>query len=68
MTARQYRAALAKIGYSQLRVAKLLGIAGRTSQGYALGETAIPTPAAIVLRLLMDGKITVADVEAARDR
>ena len=68
MTANQYRTALTKLGYSQEGVAELLGIGKRTSQGYALGEYPIPPSAAVLLRLLVAGKISVKDIEAAHDK
>lgn len=68
MTANQYRAAVRKLGFSQEGIAPVLGIGKRTSQGYALGESSIPPATAIVLRLLMAGKITIRDIEAAHDR
>ena len=68
MTANQYRATYKKLGYSQEGVAELLGIGKRTSQGYALDEYPVPGPMAILLRLLVAGKISVKDIEAAHDR
>jgi hypothetical protein len=66
MTADQYRAALAKLGLSQEGAAFPLGIGKRTSQGYALGEYPVHQNVAVLLRLLLTGKITIKDVEAAR--
>lgn len=67
MTPAQYRAAISKLGLSQERAAPLLGIGKRTSQGYALGEATAPPAIAILLRLLVAGKITIKDIEAASD-
>jgi hypothetical protein len=67
MSKTKYRALLARLELSQQGMANLLGIGRRTSQGYAAGEP-IPEPTAILLTLLADGKVTVADVEAARGR
>lgn len=62
MTPTQYRAALAQLGYSQEGVAELLGIGKRTSQSYALGETPVPRPVELLLRLLVAGKINDRDL------
>lgn len=68
MTANQYRAALAKLGLSQREAGRLLEVDERTSRRWALDERAIPQMAAILLRLLVAGKVTVKDIEAAHDR
>lgn len=66
MTSNQYRAALAKLGLSQLAAARLLQADGRTSRRWALGERSIPPTVAVLLRLLLKGKVTAADIENAR--
>ena len=58
MTAEQYRAALERLGFSQIRGGKWLGIAGRTSQNYANGATPIPEPTARLIRLVLKLKLT----------
>lgn len=68
MTANQFRAALARLELSQLGAARLCGVDGRTTRRWALGERAIPPPAAILLRLLLAGKVTPKDIEAAHGR
>lgn len=65
MTPTQYRAALKKLELSQHRAAAMLGVAPRTSAGYALGEYGIPAPVATLLRLLLKGKITPEDIKDA---
>jgi transcriptional regulator with XRE-family HTH domain len=67
MNAEQYRELLTKLEISQERMAKLIGVGKRTSQGYALGDH-IPDPTAILLWLLHAGKITVDDVERTMRR
>lgn len=64
----EYRQVIAKLGFSQEGLAEWLKIGKRTSQGYALGEYPVPGPTAIVLRLLVAGKVTVGEIEAARDK
>ena len=66
MTANQYRAALAKLGLSQVGAARLLRINEVTSRRWA--KDGVTGTAAVLLRLLVKGKITIADVEAAHDR
>ena len=66
MTPTQFRAALDRLSLSQGQAAKLLGADPRTTRRWALGERSIPPTVAILLRLLVKGKVTAADVEAAR--
>lgn len=61
MTANQYRAALDKLGLTQVGAARLLGVADRTSRRWA--EEGVDGTAAILLRLMLAGKITAADIE-----
>lgn len=64
MTPRQYRAAIARLGLSQEAAGELLGASGRSGQNWAAKG---PPPAeAILLRLMLAGKITQEDVEGAR--
>lgn len=49
MTPAEYRAAIARLGLSQVAAGKLLGVDGRTSQKWALGERAVPPPVARLL-------------------
>lgn len=63
MTARQYKAAIKKLGLAQIPAGVWLGIGGRTSQGYALGEHPIPEPTAKLLRLCVRLKLDPADVK-----
>jgi hypothetical protein len=66
MTANQFRAALDRLKLSQLGAARLVGADPRTARRWALGERNIPGCVAILLRLLLAGKITTGDIEAAR--
>lgn len=66
MTANQFRTAIDRLGLSQLGAARLFGSDPRTARRWALGERDVPECVAIVLRLLLAKKITIADVEAAR--
>lgn len=53
MTAKQYLAAIEKLGLSQLAAGRWLGVSPRTAQNYALGKTRIPEPTAKLLRLVL---------------
>jgi hypothetical protein len=51
MDAAEYRAALKAMRLSQVRAGRWLGISGRTSQAYALGERPIPHVVALCIRM-----------------
>jgi hypothetical protein len=53
MTPKQYKDAIKTLGLSQQRAGEWLGVAPRTSQGYALGEYPVPEPIAKLLRLMV---------------
>lgn len=67
MTANQFRAALDRLKLSQLGAARLLDANGRTVRRWATEERSVPVQVGIILRLLLRGKITPADIEAAHD-
>jgi hypothetical protein len=50
MDSSEYRAALKAMNLSQVRAGRWLGISGRTSQAYALGERPIPHVVALCIR------------------
>lgn len=64
MTANQYRAALARLGLSQVGAARLFGVNDVTSRRWA--KSGVHGTVAILLRLLLAKKITVEDIEAAK--
>lgn len=66
MTTKQFRNALDRLALSQLGAARLFGSDARTARRWALGEAPIPKAIAILLRLLLTGKITIKDVEMAK--
>ena len=68
MTANQFRTALNRLDLTQVGAARLLGADDRTARRWALDERPVPPAAAILLRLLLAGKISVKDIEAAHDR
>jgi transcriptional regulator with XRE-family HTH domain len=68
MTTKEFRAVLDKLGLTQAAAARLLGADARTFRRYALDETNIPQALALLLRLMVAGKVAPADIEAARRR
>jgi len=53
MTPDDYRAAIERLGLSQVAAARLLGVDERTSRRWACGERDIPPPAVRFLRYLI---------------
>lgn len=66
MTPNQFRTALDRLGLSQAKAAEMVNANPRTARSWALGQSRIPESVAILLRLLVAGKITISDVERAR--
>lgn len=66
MTAKQFQAALDRLGLSQVGAARLFGADPRTARRWALGERSIPESVAILLRLMLAGKITANDIQSSR--
>ena len=66
MTANQYRAALAKLGLSQVGAARLFEVNDVTSRRWA--KSGVSGTVAILLRLLVAKKITIEDIEAVYGR
>lgn len=66
MTPKQFQAAIDRLGLSQVGAAKLVGADPRTARRWASGERSVPEPVAILLRLMLAGKITASDIEAAK--
>ena len=66
MTPTQLRAILDRLGLSQLGAGRLLGTGERTPRRWASGESEVPSPVAIILRLLDAGVVTAEQIDAAR--
>lgn len=64
MTSNQYRAALDKLGLTQVGAARLFGVNDTTSRRWA--ASGVTGTVEILLRLMLAGKITLADIEKAR--
>jgi hypothetical protein len=62
MSAAQYRAAIERLGFTQVGIAPFLGISRRQAQRYALGERKIPEAVAKLLRLMLKLNLTPEDV------
>lgn len=63
MTNKQYRSALVQLKLSQRAAARLLGTSEVTSRRWA--KSGVSGTAAILLKLLLDGDVSVAKVAAA---
>jgi hypothetical protein len=64
MNANHYRAALTKLGLTQVGAARLFGVNEATSRRWA--ASGVQGTVVILLRLMLNGKVTVKDVEASR--
>ena len=68
MTPNQFRSAIKSLGLSQPQAGRLLGAKGeRTPRRWASGEIPVPTAVVVILRALLDVKLTIKDVEQAHD-
>lgn len=65
MTANQFRAALDKLGLSQVGAARILGVNDVTVRRWAKGG--VGGIVVIVIRAMIAGKLTVKDVERFRE-
>ena len=54
MSRDEYRSALEKLGLAQEEVGRLLGTGGRTSRRWASGETEVPGPVEMHIRLWLE--------------
>lgn len=67
MTAEQFQSAIDRLGLSQVGAARLVGADPRTGRRWALDERAVPESVAILLRLMLAGKVTADDIDVTRD-
>lgn len=65
MNGPQIQRAIDKLQLSQLGFGRLMKVDGRTVRKWVAGTQAPPASARILLTLLLQGKITIEDVEAA---
>jgi DNA-binding transcriptional regulator YiaG len=68
MTPDELSRTLMRLDLTQTRLAALLGHDPRTVRSWVAGRYPVPKSAAIVLRLLARGLITIAQIEAAADK
>ena len=66
MTPTQFKSALDRLNLSDAQFACLIGAHERTPHSWAAGRRSIPESVAILLRLMVAGRITAEDVEKAR--
>jgi len=65
MNAKQYRDTLKRLDLSHVAAGRLLMAEPRSSRRWAAGERAVPESVGILLRLMLAGKLTAGDIEAA---
>jgi hypothetical protein len=63
MTAKQYVAALKKLGLSQVRAARFFGLSDRQGQRLASGDTEIPPPIAHLITLMLKYNVKPGDLD-----
>lgn len=63
MTAKQYQAAIDKLGMSQIAAGRLLKVGPRTSRRWALDETPVPPAVAMLLHLMVKGRVQPEELE-----
>lgn len=68
MTPAQIQTALNQLGLTQQQGAKLFGHNDRTMRRWIAGDVAVPHGVAILLQMLIDGTITVADVQHTAEK
>lgn len=66
MTPSQFQKAIDRLGLTQAGMARMIGSDPRTARHYAAGTRAVPECVAILLRLMLAGKITEQDINTAR--
>ena len=62
MTPTQFRAALDRLGLTQVGAARLLGVDARTVRRWALGERPVHPTVVVLLRAMLGGKLRAADL------
>lgn len=68
MTSKQFCAALDMLKLTQTGAAKILDANDRTVRRWASDERSVPKQVGILLRLMLHGVITPADIEASHDK
>lgn len=65
MTPAQFRSALDRLGLTQARAGAVLGVSRPTCERWATGRAPMTTSAAKLLTLILRGRLTIDEVEAA---
>jgi len=63
MTSKQFKCALAKVGFSQLSYAKRFDVNPRTVRRWAAGEHAVPIVHGALLQLMIDTNTNAKDLK-----
>lgn len=66
MTPTQFRAALNRLGLTQVGAARLFDVDGRTARRWIAGDLPVPTAVAVLINLLLSGKIQISDIEKSK--
>ena len=66
MTDDELRSALKTLGLNQLQLSERIGVTPLTVLRWVHGRTAIPTPVALLIRVLESGRVSLDDLEAIR--
>lgn len=66
MTANQFRAALDKLGLTQVGAARLFQVSEKTARNWA--REGVQGTVVILLRLMLAGRVTVAEIEKINAR
>jgi DNA-binding transcriptional regulator YiaG len=66
VTGKEFKRTLERLKVSQLGAGRLFGVDGRTVRAWVAGDARIPEAVAILVRLLLAGKITLDDVGRAK--
>jgi hypothetical protein len=64
MTAKQFNAALAKLGFTQIGFARQLQLGERSVRRWAADQWPVPTPIAMLLNLMLKTGSTAEDLKA----
>lgn len=67
MTDAEFRTAIGALGLSQVGAGRFLTGSPRSGQRYASGETPVPKPVAMLLRIMIASDLTATDVEFYHD-
>jgi DNA-binding transcriptional regulator YiaG len=65
MTGDTFKAALEKIGITQMGFSRLIGVGGRTVRGWIGGEFPVPKAVALLVNLMLKTKAKPEDLKAS---